>query len=75
MATTDATNELAAMLTEVKHRRPLTQRMDALEEERVALGVRLSDAQQNANPKITAMEPADLEEFAKQWRTDWKAGR
>ena len=66
--------DLAAMLTEVKHRRPLIQRIDALEDERQELETRLSDMDQIERPEIISMNPSDLEEFADKWRTDLEGG-
>ena len=41
------------MLTEVKHRRPLIQRNDALENERQKLDERFDDMKQVEKPKIS----------------------
>ena len=62
------------MLTEVKHRRPLIQRIDALEDERQELDARLNDMNQVEKPEILSMTPAELEEFAEKWRTDLEGG-
>ena len=62
------------MLTEVKHRRPLIQRIDALEDERQELEMRLSDMDQIERPEILSMKPSDLEEFADKWRSSLEGG-
>ena len=67
-------NELASMLTEVRHRRPLIQRIDALEDQRQALGLELGDLQKAEKPKILGMSNAELDEFANQWRTNIESG-
>ena len=61
---------LAAMLTEVRHRRPLIQRIDGLEDERQALELRLSDATDYEVPAITKLSLEDLSAFAAQWRSN-----
>ena len=61
---------LAAMLTEVRHRRPLIQRIDGLEDERQALELRLSDATDYEVPAITKLSLEDLRAFAAQWRSN-----
>ena len=66
--------ELASMLREVKHRRPLIQRIDALEDERQELDTRVNDMKQVEKPEILSMTPADLEEFPEKWRTDPEGG-
>ena len=66
--------ELAGMLTEVKHRRPLINRIDALEDERQDLELRLSDHKKVDRPKILSMSKADLDDFANDWRTNLEGG-
>jgi site-specific DNA recombinase len=66
--------ELAGLLTEVRHRRPLIQRIDSLEDERQSLAVQLEDLQSAEEPKILGMSDSDLEEFAGQWRSDLEGG-
>ena len=67
-------SDLASMLTEVKHRRPLIQRIDASEDERQELDVRLQDMKNIEKPELLSMKPNDLEDFAKTWRTDLEGG-
>ncbi len=66
--------ELAGMLTEVKHRRPLIQRIDALEDERQDLELRLTDHEKVDRPKLLSMSRADLDDFANEWRTNLEGG-
>ena len=66
--------ELAGMLTEVKHRRPLIQRIDALEDERQDLELRISDHEQVDRPKLLSMSEDDLDEFADEWRKKLEGG-
>ena len=73
-ATKSQIEELASMPTEVKHRRPLIQRIDALEDERQELDARLNDMKQLEKPEILSMKAADLEEFAEKWRIDLEGG-
>ena len=67
-------SDLASMLTEVKHRRPLIQRIDALEDERQELDLRLQDMNQVEYPELLTMKPEDLEEIAEKWRSDLESG-
>ena len=62
------------MLAEVRHRRQLIQRIDALEDERQELDARLNDMKQVEKPENLSMKPADLVEFAENWRTDLEGG-
>lgn len=66
--------ELAGMLTEVKHRRPLIQRIDALEDERKELKLRLSDHEKVDRPQFLSMSQDDIDEFAAEWRTKLEGG-
>ena len=66
--------ELAGLLTEVRHRRPIIQRIDALEDERQDLDIRLSGLQETERPKMLSMQRSDLEEFATEWRTNLEGG-
>jgi len=66
--------DLASVLTEVKHRRPIIQRIDALEDERQSLELRLADLNEVEEPDILSMELRDLREFADQWREGLEGG-
>ena len=66
--------EQAAMLTEVKHRRPRLQRMDLLHGERQDLELRLQDLKELDKPEILLMSTHDLAAFANQWKTDLSSG-
>ena len=58
----------------MKHRRPLIHRIDALEDERQELELRLSDLEKAEKPAILSMNEADLEEFADEWRSNLEGG-
>ncbi|HNP64252.1 MAG TPA: recombinase family protein [Woeseiaceae bacterium] len=66
--------DLAGLLTEVKHRRPLIRRIDSLEDERQELELRLSDLENAEKPAILSMNEADLDEFAEEWRSNLEGG-
>ena len=66
--------ELTDLLTEIKHQRPLLERIDALEDRRLGLELQMSDAEEIARPRVLDMNDDDLREFAEQWRTDLTAG-
>jgi hypothetical protein len=56
------------------HRRPLIHRIDALEDERQELELRLSDLEKAEKPAILSMNEADLQEFAEEWRSNLEGG-
>jgi site-specific DNA recombinase len=66
--------ELAQMLTEVKHRRPLIHRIDPLEDERRDLDLRLLDHEKVDRPKLLSMSRTELDDFADEWRTNLEGG-
>ena len=67
-------SELAGLLTEVRHRRPLIERMDRLEDERQSLVKELERLEAADTPEIIEMSDLELDEFADQWRTDLQSG-
>jgi len=67
-------SDLAGMLTEVRHRRPLIERIDALEDQRQSLEAELLDLENDEPPKIISMSRTDLKAFAQQWRSDLEGG-
>lgn len=56
-------SDLASMLSEVKHRRPLIQRIDTLEDERETLKLRLSDLEEIEEPEFCSYTEAELVAF------------
>ena len=66
--------DLTGLLTEIKHQRPLLERIDSLEETRQDLELKLNDAKEVVKPQVLDMTPAELREFAEQWRTDLTSG-
>ena len=66
--------ELAGLLAEVRHRRPLIERMDLLEDERQSLVVQLEQLEADKKPGILEMSDSDLDDFADQWRTNLQSG-
>ena len=67
-------SELAGLLFEVRHRRPLIERMDRLEDERQSLVKELERLEAADTPEIIEMSDLELDEFADQWRTDLQSG-
>ena len=66
--------DLTDLLTEMKHQRPLLERIDALEDRRLGLELQMSDAVEIARPQVLNMKEDELQEFAEHWRTDLTAG-
>ena len=66
--------DLTDLLTEIKHQRPLLERIDALEDRRLRLELQISDAEEIARPRILDMSGDELREFAEHWKTDLTAG-
>ena len=67
-------SDLASMLSEVKHRRPLIQRIDALEDEREALELRLSDLEEIEEPEFCSYSETEMMAFAAEWRSNLEGG-
>ena len=57
-----------------RHQSPLLERIDSLEETRQDLELKLNDAKEVVKPQVLDMTPAELREFAEQWRTDLTSG-
>ena len=66
--------DLVDLLSEVKHQRPLLERIDSLEDRRQDLELQLDDAKEVAKPQVLDMTKGALREFAQQWRSDLTAG-
>lgn len=62
------------MKLEVRQWWPIIQRIDALEDERQDLDIRLSDLQETERPKLLSMRRSDREDFATEWQTNLEGG-
>ena len=66
--------ELAKLMTQVRHRRPLIARIDNLEDERQSLEAQLKEIRNDDKPTLLDLTNAELQEFAQQWRIELEGG-
>ena len=59
--------QLTGVLTDLRHRRPILERIDALEEQREALAAQLLELQQEDRARAERISQGELRDFAQHW--------